>query len=96
MSNKTAMMQLRDKCIEQAKELRLQPLFNTYNAAYADALESVVKDIDAKMLSIENQQMIDIWNSSREKKSECSNWNCSGDEKTYDNFKQYFNETFNQ
>ncbi len=45
---------------------------------------------------MEKQQIIDAWNNSRKKKSDCSNWNCSGDEKTYDNFKQYYNETFNK
>lgn len=49
-----------------------------------------------KAKEMEEQQIIDVWNNSRKNKSDCNNWNCSGDEKKYDNFKQYYNETFNK
>jgi hypothetical protein len=45
---------------------------------------------------MEKQQITDAWNNSRKNKSDCSNWNCSGDEKTYDNLKQYYKETYDK
>lgn len=55
-----------------------------------------INKLEKQAKEIEKQQSTDTWNNSRKNKSDCSNWNCSGDEKTYDNFEQYYNEIFNK
>jgi hypothetical protein len=44
--------------------------------------------------AMEKEQHKQIWQDSRKIKSECSNWNCTGDEKLHEFFEQYYNETF--
>lgn len=84
----TAMQELlKEVILEREKSISVE---------FREALDFVITAIETDYKEMENQQIIDAWNNSRKNKSDCSNWNCSGDEKTYDNFKQYYNETFNK
>lgn len=44
--------------------------------------------------AMEKENIKQTWQESRKIKSECSNWNCIGDEKFYQSFEQYYKETF--
>lgn len=45
---------------------------------------------------MEKKQMKNTFVNSRKTKSKCDVWNCKGDEKQYETFEQYYNETFNK
>jgi hypothetical protein len=54
----TAMMELRDKLLTEAKNLREQTLYIERIGGYVEALENVAKDIDAQMLGVEKANLI--------------------------------------
>jgi hypothetical protein len=56
----TAMMHLRDKCLEVCKEIQKER--SLPDRAYHSAMQNIAKDIDAQMLVIEKQQIMDAFN----------------------------------
>jgi hypothetical protein len=61
MEKQTAMMQLKEKLQTVVAELKdAEPGTDQYG--YRSAMENVIKDIDAQMLAIEKQQIVDAFN----------------------------------
>ena len=59
------------------------------------AKNGVLHSLDiAKAKEMEREQRKKVWQESRKIKSQCNNWNCTGDEKLHESFEQYYNETF--
>jgi hypothetical protein len=54
---KTAMIQLRDKLLQEAQNLN-KSYSSEYLGGYREALENVAKDIDAQMLAEEKEQIL--------------------------------------
>lgn len=64
MVTKSAMQELRNKLqivIDEIEEDFLDGTLNQYGIGYKEAMVSVVKDIDAQMLTKEKQQIIDAY-----------------------------------
>jgi len=55
---KTVMMKLRDKLLEQAKELKTDAPLDRFLKGYREALNKVTNDIDTQMLQEERKEMI--------------------------------------
>ena len=54
----------------------------------------LIVDSIKKAKAMEKEQIKKVWQESRKIKSQCNNWNCTGDEKLHESFEQYYNETF--
>lgn len=57
----TAMIQLRDKLLEEVQKLKEQSEKNEHIKGYRDALNNIANDIDAQMLAIEREQINDAF-----------------------------------
>jgi phosphoenolpyruvate carboxylase len=58
---KTAMIELRDKLLEEVQKLKEASQTNEHLKGYREALKNVATDIDAKMAQIERQQHGNTW-----------------------------------
>lgn len=47
-------------------------------------------------LQMEKEQMLKTFTQSRAISVECAVWNCQGNERKWESFEQYYNETFKQ
>ena len=54
----------------------------------------LIVDAVKKAKEIEREQIKNTFVNSRKTKSKCDVWNCKGDEKQYESFEQYYNETY--
>lgn len=100
---KTAMQQLKDKLLEEVERLSdAQPLTDQYG--YREALKNISNDIDAQMLELERQQIIDAVNANEEKATRQANfWIKKVSKKKVDLLdpiedagEQYYNTTFSK
>jgi hypothetical protein len=58
---KTAMIELRDKLLEEVQNLKEASQTNEHLKGYREALKNVANDIDAQMAQIERQQHGNTW-----------------------------------
>ena len=56
---KTAMAELRDKILEEYQNLKDASQANEHLNGYREALKNIANDIDAQMLSIEKDSIVD-------------------------------------
>jgi coenzyme F420-reducing hydrogenase alpha subunit len=58
---KTAMIELRDKLLEEVQNLKEASQTNEHLKGYREALKNVANDIDAQMILIEREQHGNTW-----------------------------------
>jgi len=81
-TEKTAMMQLRNKLLIEVQELKETAQQNEHLKGYREALKNVANDIDAQMLAIEKQHHEKTYN--------------AGYLDLNLTFEEFYNNTFNQ
>lgn len=59
---KTAMIELRDKLLEEVQNLKEASQTNEHFKGYREALKNVANDIDAQMMRFERQIIVDAYN----------------------------------
>jgi hypothetical protein len=58
--------------------------------------DSDLSEYFEQALQMEKEQMLKTFTQSRAISVECAVWNCQGNERKWESFEQYYNETFKQ